>query len=60
MSQHDDLPPLPPEVLSPDEADEPTRVPLAIEDWLTVLVMAALALITFARSEEHTSELQSH
>ncbi len=29
-------------------SDEPTRVPLAIEDWLTVLVMAALALITFA------------
>ena len=28
--------------------DEKTAVPLAIEDWLTVLVMAALALITFA------------
>jgi TRAP-type C4-dicarboxylate transport system permease small subunit len=28
--------------------DEATRVPLAIEDWLTVIVMAALALITFA------------
>ena len=27
---------------------EPRRVPLAIEDWLTVLIMAALALITFA------------
>ena len=27
---------------------EPTHVPLAIEDWLTVLIMAALALITFA------------
>ena len=27
---------------------EKTRVPLKIEDWLTVLVMAALALITFA------------
>lgn len=48
MSQFDDIPPVPPEVLSPDEADEPTRVPLAIEDGLTVLVMAALALITFA------------
>lgn len=36
---------LPPESPTPDE---PTRVPLAIEDWLTVLVMAALALITFA------------
>jgi TRAP-type C4-dicarboxylate transport system permease small subunit len=31
-----------------DEADEPARVPLKIEDWLTVLVMGALALITFA------------
>ena len=31
-----------------DEADEPVRVPLKIEDWLTVLVMGALALITFA------------
>lgn len=29
-------------------ADEPIRVPLKIEDWLTVLIMAALALITFA------------
>ena len=48
MSQFDDIPPVQPEVLSPDEADEPTRVPLAIEDGLTVLVMAALALITFA------------
>ena len=28
--------------------DEATRVPLAIEDWLTVIVMALLALITFA------------
>ena len=26
----------------------PTRVPLAIEDWLTVIIMALLALITFA------------
>lgn len=30
------------------EADEPVKVPLQIEDWLTVLVMGALALITFA------------
>jgi TRAP-type C4-dicarboxylate transport system permease small subunit len=28
--------------------DENTVVPLAIEDWLTVIVMALLALITFA------------
>ena len=31
-----------------DNPDEPTRVPLKIEDWLTVIVMGALALITFA------------
>jgi TRAP-type C4-dicarboxylate transport system permease small subunit len=38
-----------PEALPPrDEADEPVWVPLKIEDWLTVLVMGALALITFA------------
>lgn len=29
-------------------ADTPTRIPLAIEDGLTVLIMALLALITFA------------
>ena len=32
----------------PGEPDEATRVPLALEDWLTVVVMALLALITFA------------
>ncbi|MEJ7686884.1 MAG: TRAP transporter small permease [Variovorax sp.] len=37
--------PLPPEI---EAAEEPTRVPLAIEDWLTVIIMGALALITFA------------
>ncbi|ARU04135.1 TRAP transporter permease DctQ [Comamonas serinivorans] len=45
-----------PELPDPDEArpdagsppDVNTRVPLKIEDWLTVLIMAALALITFA------------
>ena len=30
------------------EVDEPTKIPLKIEDWLTVIVMGALALITFA------------
>jgi TRAP-type C4-dicarboxylate transport system permease small subunit len=30
------------------EQDEATRVTLKIEDWATVLIMAALALITFA------------
>ena len=42
---------LPPSVSDADGAaapDEPTVVPLAIEDWLTVIVMALLALITFA------------
>jgi len=38
-----------PEAVPPlDDIDEPVRVPLKIEDWLTVLVMGALALITFA------------
>ncbi len=36
---------LPPEFA---DADEKTLVPLKIEDWLTVIVMGALALITFA------------
>ncbi len=36
---------LPPDPAAPDEA---TRVPLKIEDVLTVVVMALLALITFA------------
>ncbi|VWX58265.1 TRAP-type C4-dicarboxylate transport system permease small subunit [Burkholderiales bacterium 8X] len=31
-----------------EAADEPTRVPLAIEDWVTVVIMALLACITFA------------
>jgi TRAP-type C4-dicarboxylate transport system permease small subunit len=36
------------ELPDPAGIEEPTRVPLAIEDWLTVIVMALLALITFA------------
>ncbi len=32
----------------PPEADPVTRVPLKIEDWATVVIMALLALITFA------------
>jgi len=44
---------LPPEPgATPDAAislpEETTRVPLALEDWATVIVMALLALITFA------------
>ncbi|HMO45877.1 MAG TPA: TRAP transporter small permease [Rubrivivax sp.] len=42
MSSASELPP------DPAEPDERTRVPLQIEDWLTVIVMALLALITFA------------
>jgi len=43
------LPEVPPSVGLPDEApDEATRIPLKIEDWLTVIVMGLLALITFA------------
>ena len=44
------LPELPEELPGEPEVhpDEVTRVPLAIEDWLTVIVMALLALITFA------------
>ena len=37
--------PLPPDLPA---ADEPTRVPLAIEDWATVAIMGLLACITFA------------
>ncbi|MCR5866544.1 MAG: TRAP transporter small permease [Aquincola tertiaricarbonis] len=37
-----------PQGLPPDEAPPPVKVPLAIEDWLAVLIMAALVLITFA------------
>ena len=32
----------------PASPDTQTRVPLQLEDWLTVIVMASLALITFA------------
>ena len=39
--------PLADQLQTVDEPDEKTRVPLAIEDWLTVIVMALLALITF-------------
>lgn len=42
MSSPAELPP------DPARVDEATRIPLKIEDWLTVIVMALLALITFA------------
>ena len=44
-SHNPEIPPSPDET---HEKDEPVKVSLKIEDWLTVLVMAALALITFA------------
>ena len=39
---------LPIEMHDPAEPEEKTAVPLKIEDWLTVIVMALLALITFS------------
>ena len=39
---------LPIEVPDPSAQGEVTVIPLKIEDWLTVIVMALLALITFA------------
>ncbi len=39
---------LPLEVHDPAAQDEVTVIPLKIEDWLTVIVMGLLALITFA------------
>ena len=45
MSQHPDPSPAN-ESLAED--DENTRIPLKIEDWLTVIVMGLLSLITFA------------
>ena len=41
-------PHIPDQPAAPAPADAPTRVPLAIEDWLTVIIMALPALITFA------------
>jgi len=45
---HPALPEIPGEIADFSGPDEQTKVPLAIEDWLTVIVMALLALITFA------------
>lgn len=44
-AQLDAASPLP---TDPPATDEPVKVPLAIEDWATVLIMALLACITFA------------
>lgn len=38
----------PVEPIIPDERDPAVKVPLALEDWLAVSVLAVLALITFA------------
>lgn len=37
-----------PELHDPSCADDATRVPLALEDWATAIIMALLACITFA------------
>ncbi|WP_144633670.1 TRAP transporter small permease [Bordetella genomosp. 13] len=47
MHSSDD-PAEPVEPIIPPEPDPAVKVPLAIEDWLAVIVLAALALITFA------------
>ena len=44
-AQLDAASPLPPDIAA---ADEPVKVPLAIEDWATVVIKALLACITFA------------
>jgi len=36
------------EPILPEISDPPVKVPLSIEDWISVLIMAALAIITFA------------
>jgi len=46
MSDRDDDTPAPEPILPPS-ADPPVKVPLAIEDWLAVLLLGALAVITF-------------
>ena len=35
------------EPILPDVSDPPVKVPLRVEDWISVMAMAALALITF-------------
>lgn len=46
--QQQEHPEEPIEPILPETADPPVKVPLAIEDRLSVLIMAGLALITFA------------
>ena len=48
MSHHPESAPVPLEEGAAIEQDENTVVPLKIEDWLTVVVMGLLSLITFA------------
>lgn len=45
MTRPDPLPPV--AEVPADESDPPVKLPLALEDWLAVLTMAALCLITF-------------
>ena len=48
MALPEDNPALSGVLPDPAEHDEATVIPLKIEDWLTVIVMGLLALITFA------------
>jgi len=48
MSHHPESAPASLEEGAATEQDENTAVPLKIEDWLTVIVMGLLSLITFA------------
>ena len=48
MSHLDESTHLPVDIHDPAAPDEATAVPLKIEDWLTVITMGLLALITFA------------
>lgn len=48
MSHHPQSAPASAQEDASQESDEPTLVPLRIEDWLTVIVMGLLSLITFA------------
>ena len=41
-------PEIAPGAAAPEQQTARSRVPLALEDWLTVIIMALLALITFA------------
>ncbi len=45
---HTDYPPEPIEPILPDLQDPPVKIPLKLEDWFSVLILAVLAIITMA------------